>query len=84
MRNHLFESGFDVVRRFVDIILADKYPLHEALLNSNMQHVARLLEKKESITEKYRGGRILLHVAFSCRNPEIIRLVLEQGADVIL
>jgi hypothetical protein len=57
MRDHLFESGFGVVRSMVDRILADKYPLHEAVLNSNMRYVARLLERKESIAQKDRGGR---------------------------
>jgi ankyrin repeat protein len=82
MMDHLFESGFGVVRSMVDRILADKYPLHEAVLNSDMRHVAMLLERKESITQKDRGGRKPLHVAVRCRMPEIIRLLLEHGADV--
>jgi len=82
MMDHLFESGFVVVRSMVDRILADKCPLHEAVLNTNMQHVANLLKRKESVTQKDRGGRNPLHVAVSCRNPELIRLLLEHGADV--
>jgi len=71
-----------VVRSMVDRILANKRPSHRAVLNSNMQHVARLLKTKESITQKDRGGRTLLHVAISCRSPELIRLLLEHGGDV--
>jgi len=82
MRDHLFESGFVVVRSMVDRILADKCSLHEAVLNSNMQHVTRLLKMKESITVKDRAGRTPMHVAVSCRNPQLTRLLLEQGADV--
>jgi len=75
-RDHLFEAGFGVVRSMVDRILANKRPSHRAVLNSNMQHVARLLKTKESTTQKDLGGRTLLHVAISCRSPELIRLLL--------
>jgi hypothetical protein len=51
MRDHLFESGFRVVKSMVDRILADKSTLQEAVLNSNMNQVETLLQKKESITE---------------------------------
>ena len=81
VRDHLFESGFGVVNSMVDRILANKCPLHQAMLNSNMRHVERLLKMKESITQN-RGGRTPLHVAVSCRSPELIRLFLEHGADV--
>jgi hypothetical protein len=83
MRDHLFESGFGVVRSMMDRILADKFPLHEAVLNADIQHAAELLKKtKESIPQKDRGGRNPLHVAVSSRNPEIMRLLLEHEADV--
>jgi len=82
MRDHLFETEFRVVRSMVDRILADKYPLHEAVLISDVQYVARLLKRKESIPQEDRGGRKPLHVAVSCGIPEIIRLLLEHGADV--
>jgi hypothetical protein len=36
MRDHIFESGFHVVRSLVDTILADTYPLHEAVLKSDI------------------------------------------------
>jgi len=52
------------------------------VLNSNTRHVARLLKTKESITQNDSGGRTPLHVAVSCRSPELIRLLLEYGADV--
>ena len=81
MRDHLFESVFDVVRSMVDRILADKCPLHGAVLNRSMIQVEKLLQK-ESITQKDRGGRTPLHVAVSCRRPELIKLFLENGADV--
>jgi ankyrin repeat protein len=82
MRDHLFESGFGVVRSMVDRILANKCPLLQAVLNSNMRHLARLLKNKESITQKDGEGRTPLHIAVSCRNPDLIRLLLENGADV--
>jgi ankyrin repeat protein len=66
----------------VEKILADGYTLHEAVLNSSLNHVENLLRKKDSITEKDRGGRTPLHVAVSCRSPKIIKLLLEYGADV--
>ena len=82
MRDHLFESGFGVVRSMVDRMLADKCPLHEAVLNKNMQHVTKLLYRKEYVTQTDCGGRNPLHVAVSCRSPQLIRLLLEHGADV--
>jgi len=71
-----------VVGSTVDRILAKRRPLHQAVLNSNMQQGERLLKTKVSITHKDRGGRSPLHVAVSCGSPEIIRLLLEHGADV--
>jgi len=82
MRDHLLESVFDAVRSMVDRILADKYPLHEAVLNCSLIQVEKLLRKKESITEKDCGDRTPLHLALSCRSPELIKLLLEHGADV--
>jgi hypothetical protein len=82
MRDHLFESVFSVVRSMVDRILANKYPLHEAVLNSSLIQVGKLLRNEESVTEKDFGGRIPLHLAVSCKNPELIKLLLEQEADV--
>jgi len=80
MRDHLFESGFLAVRRFVDRILADKCTLHEAVLNSSLNEVEKLL--RNEISEEDLGGRTPLHVAVSCSNPELIKLLLEHGADV--
>jgi len=68
-------NRFGVVGSTVDRIFANKCPLHQALLNLNMQHV-------ESITHKDHGGRSPLHVRVSCGSPEITRLLLEHGADV--
>jgi hypothetical protein len=82
MRDHLFESAFDEIRIMVDRILAFERPIHEAVLNLNMRSVAVLLERKEFITEKDRGGRTPLHLAVSCRRPEITTLLLELEADV--
>jgi hypothetical protein len=82
MRDHMFESGFRVVRSMVDRIMADKCPLHEAVLNSNMPFVAKMLKRNKTVTQKDRGGRTPLHVAVSGRNLELIRLLLEHGADV--
>jgi len=81
MREHLLESRFDVVRGMVDRILAGKGTIHEAVLNLNMQDVARRLKRKGTITHKDGGGRTPLHVAISCRNTGLIRLLLEHGAD---
>jgi ankyrin repeat protein len=82
MRDHIFESGFGAVRDMLDRILADKCPFHEAVLNSDLRYVERLLRKKESISDKDRGGRTPLHIAVSCRRPDLITLLLEHGADV--
>jgi energy-coupling factor transporter ATP-binding protein EcfA2 len=82
MREHLFESGFGEIRIMVDRILANNCPMHEAVINLNVRYVALLLERKGSINEKNRGGRTPLHVAVSCRSPEITTLLLEHGADI--
>jgi hypothetical protein len=82
MVDHLFEPGFRVVRSMVDRILADKCTLHEAVLNSSCKDFIKLLRKKESMTEKDRGGRTPLHVAVSCCRPKLTQLLLEHGADV--
>jgi len=66
MMDHLFESDFSVIRSMVDRILADKYPLHEAVLNCGIIQVEKLLQKKETITQLDRGGRTPLHLAVSC------------------
>ena len=66
----------------VERILADKYPLHKAVLHSNMLLVAKLLKMTKSVTKKDGGRRTPLHVAVSCRSPQLIRLLLEHGADV--
>ena len=82
IRDHLFESEFGVVRSMVDRILANNCQLHQAVLNSNTRHVTMLLKTKEFIAQKDRAGRTPLHIAVSCRSPELIRLLLEHGADV--
>jgi hypothetical protein len=51
MKDHLFRLGFSVVRSVVDIILANTCPLHQAVLNSNMRNVERLLTKRVHHTE---------------------------------
>jgi hypothetical protein len=82
MKDHLLESEFGAVRGMVDRILADKCPAHEAVLNSNVRLVMKLLRQKGSISEKDNGGRTPLHTAVSCSNTEIISLLLEHGADI--
>jgi hypothetical protein len=82
MRDHLFETGFHVVRSMVDRILADKYPLHKAVINSSFNQAEKLLRMKKSLTEKDRRARTSLHVAVRCRSPELNKLLLEHGADV--
>ena len=82
MKDHIFESEFDEVRSMVDRILAGKYPIHEAVLNSNKQQVAKLLKMEKSVTQTDSEGRTPLHVAVSCRSPELVRLLLEHGADL--
>jgi len=82
MRDHLLESEFGAVRSMVDRILADKCPVHQAVLNSNVHHVTELLRQTKSISEKDYGERTPLHVAISCCSTESIRLLLEHGADV--
>jgi len=82
MRDHLLDSEFGAVRSMVDRILADKCPVHEAVLNSNVRLVTKLLQKKESVSEKDHGDRTPLHVAVSCSNTEMITLLLEHAADV--
>jgi ankyrin repeat protein len=77
MRDQLFETEFCVVRSMVD-----KCTLHEAVLNSSLFQVEKLLRKKKSIIEKDRGGRTPLHVAVSCCGPKLIHLLREHGADV--
>ena len=82
VRDHLFESGFGVVMRMADRILADKCPLHEGVLNSNTRHVAKLLKRKGSINQKDCGGKTPLHIAVSGKSPELITLLLEHEADI--
>jgi len=65
----------------VDRILADKYPLHKAVINYSLNQAEKPLGMKKSLTEKDRGARTSLHVAVRCRSPEIIKLLLEHGAD---
>ena len=82
MSDYLLELGFVVVRSVVDRILAYKYPLHQAVLHSNMLLVAKLLKRTKSVTEKDGGRRNPLDVAVSCRSPQLIRLIVQHGADV--
>jgi hypothetical protein len=82
MRDGLFESGFVALKSMVNRILADECPVHEAVLNSNVHLVTKLLRQKESISETDHGDRTPLHIAVSCSNTELIRLLLEHGADV--
>jgi ankyrin repeat protein len=82
MGDHIFEAGFGVVRSMVDRILADRCPLHEAVLNSNMRYVAKLYQRKEAITQKDRGGRTPLHLAVSCKSAELTKFLLQHGANV--
>jgi ankyrin repeat protein len=82
MRDHIFERGFGAVRSMVDRILAHECSLHEAVLNSNLRHVTRLLREKQSVGERDHGGRKPLHIAVSCKDIDIIWLLLELGADV--
>jgi len=51
MMDHLFESGFRVVRIMVDWILADKYTLQEELFKSSARSITKLIRNKESISE---------------------------------
>jgi ankyrin repeat protein len=66
----------------VEKFLADKYPLHEAVINCSLIQVEKVMRKKEPITEKDRGGRTALHEAVSCRSLKLMKLLLKQGADV--
>jgi hypothetical protein len=62
MKDHLLEPGFSVVRIMVNRILADKCPVHEAVLNSNVRHVKKMLRQEKSISETDDGGRTPLHI----------------------
>jgi hypothetical protein len=46
IRDHLFESGFHVVKNMVDTILADKYPLHATVLNSSLSSLQNAAKEK--------------------------------------
>jgi ankyrin repeat protein len=84
LRDHIFELGFGIVRRMVDSILVKENRVHLAVLNSDVREVEKLLRRKDSICEKDHGGRTALHIAVSSRSPEIIRLLLEHGADIMV
>lgn len=64
-------------------MLASDNRLHLAVPNTDVGEVEKLLSRKESVCYKGHGGRTALHIAVSCRSPEIIRLLLEHGADVM-
>jgi ankyrin repeat protein len=84
LRYHKFVLGYSVARQMVDRILASDNRLQLAVPNTDVGEVEKLLSRKESVCHRGHGGRTALHVAVSCWSPEIIRLLLERGADVIV
>jgi ankyrin repeat protein len=78
IRDILFELGFGEIMFMVDKSLANRCRIHEAVLNLNLSNVEKLLERKESITQKDREGRTPLHLAVNHKRPELIRLLLQH------
>jgi hypothetical protein len=54
IREHLFIEEFGKIRIMVHRTLANKFPTPEAVLNLNFRFFAKLLERKESITQRNR------------------------------
>jgi hypothetical protein len=55
IRDHLFIEEFGKIMIMVNRTLANIYPTAEAVLNLNVRYVAKLLQRKESITQRDRG-----------------------------
>ena len=56
--------------------------MHRSVLNNNIKFVEYFINKKDDINKQNKNGDTPLHLAFKIGNYDIIRLLLENGANI--
>ncbi|XP_058455291.1 uncharacterized protein LOC131432792 [Malaya genurostris] len=78
----IFKDSNEVVRNFIDRILAQNSPIHVATLDCNLSTINDLLYKQcIDVTAVDRLGRTALHLAVQTGSIHIVRVLLAAGSN---
>jgi ankyrin repeat protein len=79
LREQIFKEDNEVLRHFLDRILAKDLLLHKATLNGNIEGISRELSRNPvEIYREDRLKRIPLHLAVSYGHEKLVELLIEQ------